>query len=244
MNSSVPFLRMFSALPLNLDLRRKLNGANLTKCVINLKTLRIYMRVRLDAALTETDQRRLLEAVLKTYGFVKAILRIENEEESVMRLNITSGVVRRAQKVVIYGPEGIGKSTLASKFPNPLFIDTENGTQHMDVRRVDAPTSWAMLMETVRAVRDNPNVCGTLVLDTADWAEMLCVSHVTANAQVDSIESFSYGKGYVYLQEEFGRLLNLMSEVVDRGVHVVITATRKCGNLNSRTNWARMTVGK
>ncbi|MBR0283530.1 MAG: AAA family ATPase, partial [Oscillibacter sp.] len=56
-----------------------------------------------------------------------------------MRLNITSGVVRRAQKVVIYGPEGIGKSTLASKFPNPLFIDTENGTQHMDVRRVDAP---------------------------------------------------------------------------------------------------------
>lgn len=227
MNSSVPFMRMFSALPLNLDLRRKLNGANVTKCVINLKTLRIYMRVRLDAALTKTDQRRLLEAVLKTYGFLESILRIENEEESVMRLNITSGVVRRAQKVVIYGPEGIGKSTLASKFPGPLFIDTENGTQHMDVRRVDAPTSWAMLMETVRAVRDNPGVCGTLVLDTADWAEMLCVSYVTANAQVDSIESFSYGKGYVYLQEEFGRLLNLMSEVVDRGVHVVITAHAK-----------------
>ena len=38
-------------------------------------------------------------------------------------MNITSGKIMSAQKVVIYGPEGIGKSTMASKFPNPLFCD-------------------------------------------------------------------------------------------------------------------------
>ena len=32
-------------------------------------------------------------------------------------LKISSGIVSRAQKVVIYGAEGIGKSTLASQFP-------------------------------------------------------------------------------------------------------------------------------
>lgn len=36
-------------------------------------------------------------------------------------LKISNGVVRRAQKVVLYGPEGIGKSTLASAFPDPLL---------------------------------------------------------------------------------------------------------------------------
>lgn len=40
-------------------------------------------------------------------------------------LKITQGPVRRAQKVVLYGSEGIGKSTLAAQFPDPLFIDTE-----------------------------------------------------------------------------------------------------------------------
>ena len=39
-------------------------------------------------------------------------------------LNITTGKIDRPLKVVIYGSEGIGKSTLASAFPSPLFIDT------------------------------------------------------------------------------------------------------------------------
>ena len=33
-----------------------------------------------------------------------------------------------------------------------------------------------------------------------------------------------YGKGYVYVAEEFGRLLNLLEEAVDNGIHVVLTA--------------------
>lgn len=56
-------------------------------------------------------------------------------------LNITKGKIDRAQKVVIYGSEGIGKSGLAAKFPDPLFIDTEGGTAHMDVRRIEKPQS-------------------------------------------------------------------------------------------------------
>ena len=36
-------------------------------------------------------------------------------------LNISKGIVLRPQKVVVYGPEGIGKSTFASHFPDPLF---------------------------------------------------------------------------------------------------------------------------
>ena len=44
-------------------------------------------------------------------------------------MNITRGKIKSAQKVVIYGPEGIGKSTFASQFPNPLFIDTEGSNK-------------------------------------------------------------------------------------------------------------------
>lgn len=143
------------------------------------------------------------------------------------QLKIISGKISGAHKVVIYGPEGIGKSTLASHFPRPLYIDTEGSTKHLDVNRTERPTSWAMLMEQVRYVRNNPSVCSTLIIDTADWAEQLCISDVCAKRKVSGIEDFSYGKGYVYLAEEFGRLLNLLEEVVERGVNVVLTAHAK-----------------
>ena len=85
-------------------------------------------------------------------------------------MNITSGKIVTAQKVVIYGPEGIGKSTIASKFPDPVFSDTEGSTKHMDIRRFDTPTSWSMLLDQVKYVINNPSICSTYVVDTIDWA--------------------------------------------------------------------------
>ena len=44
---------------------------------------------------------------------------------------VSSGVIHAPVKVVLYGPEGIGKSTFAAKFPSPVFIDTEGGTKSL-----------------------------------------------------------------------------------------------------------------
>lgn len=139
-------------------------------------------------------------------------------------MKIVSGKVNSAQKVVIYGPEGIGKTTFASKFPDPLFIDTEGGTKRFDVKRTEAPSSWQMLLSQVRYVVDHPDVCKTLVIDTADWAERLCILDLCARAKKNGIESFGYGKGYTYAQESFAKLLTLLDEVLSVGIHVVITA--------------------
>ena len=51
-------------------------------------------------------------------------------------MNITRGIIKRPQKVVLYGPEGIGKSTFASHFPAPLFLDVEGSTAQLDVARI------------------------------------------------------------------------------------------------------------
>lgn len=142
-------------------------------------------------------------------------------------LNITKGKIDRAQKVVIYGSEGIGKSGLAAKFPDPLFIDTEGGTAHMDVRRIEKPQSWEEMLSVVKEVAATQDVCRTLVLDTADWAEQLIVSYLCTKYKQNSIESFGYGKGYTYLGEEFSRLLGALDTVLASGVHVVITAHAK-----------------
>jgi hypothetical protein len=137
-------------------------------------------------------------------------------------MQITKGRIATAIKTVIYGPEGIGKSTFAAQFPDPVFIDTEGSTVHMDVKRLPRPDLWVELLNEVEYVRQNPGCCKTLVLDTADWAETLCSEYVCARDQKTGIEDYGYGKGYRFLFEEFGRLLNALEQVRESGVHVVI----------------------
>ena len=64
-------------------------------------------------------------------------------------MEIIRGVIPCAKKVVIYGPEGIGKSTFASKFPDPVFIDTEGSTNSMDVARLPKRPAGRVLLDQV-----------------------------------------------------------------------------------------------
>lgn len=140
-------------------------------------------------------------------------------------MNITKGKQQKAQRVVVYGPEGIGKSSLAAQFPTPVFIDIESGTTQLDVARADRPSSWAMLLGQVAEFRRDNHGFQTLVVDTADAAERLCIAHVCAVANVSSIEDFGYGKGFTKVGEAWNGLLNELTLVAESaGMHVVMIA--------------------
>lgn len=139
-------------------------------------------------------------------------------------MEIISGRIKKPEKVVIYGPEGIGKSSLASNFPKPVFSDTEGSTKELDVDRLPKPSSWTMLKQQVEWVKQQTGRFKTYIIDTIDWAEMLCVEYVCAQHGKKGIEDFGYGNGYVYVKEEFGRFLNLLSELIEVGINVVLVA--------------------
>lgn len=139
-------------------------------------------------------------------------------------MKITSGVLISAQKVVIYGPEGIGKSTFASKFPNPLFIDTEGSTKNLNVKRFEKPSSWSMLERQIAYVKANPTACKTLIIDTFDWAEQLCMANLCAAHNKNGIEDFGYGNGYVYAREAVSKFLLSLDDLIGLGIHIVLTA--------------------
>ena len=140
------------------------------------------------------------------------------------KLQILTGRIARPQKAVIFGPEGIGKSTLAAQFPAPVFLDTEGGTHHLDVARLPAPKTWDDVTKAVTALATEPHEFKTLVLDTVDWLEKLLIEHVCKQANKASIEDFGYGKGYVVLAEEFTKFLASLEPLLRRGMHVLFLA--------------------
>ena len=140
------------------------------------------------------------------------------------KLNILTGRIARPQKAVLFGPEGIGKSTLAAQFPAPVFLDTEGGTHHLDVARLPAPKTWADVVAGIAALATEAHEFKTLVIDTADWLEKLLVDHVCKAVNKASIEDFGYGKGYVVLAEEFTKFLASLDPLLRRGMHVLLLA--------------------
>lgn len=137
-------------------------------------------------------------------------------------MNIVKGVQERPQRVCLYGPEGIGKTSLAAKWPKPLYFDLESGTSFLDVDRV-APANWNMLVSDIMQSQSMSEY-QTIVVDTLDAAEKLCTREVCRKNKKDSIEAFGYGKGYTYVMEEFARLLGALDQCIDSGKNVVVVA--------------------
>lgn len=151
-----------------------------------------------------------------------------------MKFTITKGKQKTAIRLVSYGPEGIGKSTFASKFPEPLFIDIEGGTKQLDVARFPTPETWHELLEEIDAIIQEPEVCKTLVIDTADRAEALLTAAILKEDNKKSIEDFGYGKGWTILAERFQKdLLNRLDRVIAKGVNVVVLAHAQMRKLES-----------
>ena len=143
-------------------------------------------------------------------------------------MKVISGKIDKAVKVVLYAPEGFGKSTFASHFPKPIFIDTEGGTNQIECDRTEKPETFTAVMNDIADAIDSDYK--TIVLDTIDWAERLSIEDICHRNQVSSIESFGYGKGYTFNQDNIGKMLNRLQDAVEKGKHVVILAhcmTRK-----------------
>ena len=143
------------------------------------------------------------------------------------RMNLANLVVGRQQRplrIVIYGVDGIGKSSFAASAPAPIFISAEDGTAHLDVTRFPMPESWNDIMDAIGVLYDQPHEFKTLVIDSADWAEQIARDAVCIENRVASIESIPYGKGWVFAQEKFSQLLRALDALYAKGMNIIVVA--------------------
>lgn len=144
-----------------------------------------------------------------------------------MEFEITNTRQARPQKVVIYGPEGIGKTTFASQFPDPLFIDTDDrGTSFIDAKRLPYPKDWDELLNEVNFVATK-RPAKTLVLDTMDKSELMAKEWLLKKHNWKIMDAAGYGTKFVAWTDEIIRLLNGLNLVTQSGINVVVVAHAK-----------------
>jgi hypothetical protein len=138
-------------------------------------------------------------------------------------LNITRGRRQAAVRGTIYGIEGIGKTTLATQFPAALVLDTEDGTNHIDVARA-CIRDWKSLTLALTELAVNAQGFKTIVIDSADWAEKLLIEWLLKTTGKKSIEDFGFGKGYTMVAEHWTRFLASCDVLIGQGINVVFVA--------------------
>lgn len=139
---------------------------------------------------------------------------------------ISKGKIDRPPRVIVYGQAGVGKSTFASQWPDPLFIDAERRTEHLDVSRIEVD-SWGevtgIMGELIKA-KEKP--AKTIVFDTLDHIELMIHDHLCSLSGVTSIEDVGggYGKGYTAAVNEWRRFVIGLEKLRAAGYGVLLLA--------------------
>ena len=128
--------------------------------------------------------------------------------------------------ILIYGAEGRGKTTLASKFPDAVWFLLEHGLPRgVGVSAMKDVDSFEGVLNGLRFLHAGEHPYKTLVIDTLDALETYVLEYVCAKHNWKSIEQPSYGKGYTAADDVWRRFLNAINSVRNKcGMTIVLTA--------------------
>jgi hypothetical protein len=133
-------------------------------------------------------------------------------------------------RLLMYGTEGIGKSTTAAEAPNPIFIPTEDGLDQIDCASFPLAGKFADVESALQALLREQHDFETVVLDSADWLERLIWDVLCEQYGVSSIEKVDggYAKGYTHALTYWRKTLNDLNALRnERGMCVILLAHAK-----------------
>ena len=130
-------------------------------------------------------------------------------------------------RMVIYGVPKIGKSTLASTAPNPIFLPTEKGLNRINCKKFPLSENYDQFRSRLESLIMEEHTYETLAVDSGDWLERLIHAKVCQDSNVNSIElaAGGYGKGYAAALNYWNEVLEMLDAAnVQRGMTIIVIA--------------------
>lgn len=136
--------------------------------------------------------------------------------------SISTGVKRKPPRILLYGIEGIGKSTFASNFPAPIFVQTEDGLDNINCSSFPLSKSFDEVIEDLDELVVYDHEFKTVVIDSLDWLERLVWDKVCVENKVSSIEGIGYGRGYVIALTYWKKIVELLDRLRNEKKMIVL----------------------
>lgn len=137
--------------------------------------------------------------------------------------SLRTGKQKVPPRICIYGGHGIGKSTLASQFPDPIFISTEDGLDSLDVTSFPRAAHINEVVDNIKKLIKDDHDFKTIVIDSVDWlVEPLITQNVESTHEAKDL---AYGKGQMLIAEEFREILQGLDVLrLKRQMNVILIA--------------------
>ena len=113
-----------------------------------------------------------------------------------------SGKKENPLKIFIYGKNGIGKSTFASKMDKPVFLDLERNADHLATDRYPLD-SFKDVELFLYELKNQKHAYETVVIDSVDVLERLAFEYVRKNFSDD----LEWGKEYSHVLDCFSNIV-------------------------------------
>jgi hypothetical protein len=133
---------------------------------------------------------------------------------------------------LIYGVDGIGKTSLAAEWPNPIYLHTSGEEPPSNIEMVSPGVveSYGEMIGLIEELITTEHDRQTVIIDSIDgfeplvWAET-CTRPIGKDGSfVSTIEEPGYGKGYVEADKEWHYFLDGLLSLKQHGIAVVMLA--------------------
>ena len=136
---------------------------------------------------------------------------------------------RTPPMMLIYGAEGIGKTTFAAQAPSPVFVKTEEGFPvGVQSDSFELCKKFSEVMDCLKALQTEEHSYKTIVLDYLDGVEMLIHRDILKETKSDSMATACGGYGRAFSVVNNKMLNELLPALVDlrdrKGMWVIILA--------------------
>ncbi len=155
--------------------------------------------------------------------------------------SVRSGREQRPPRIMIYGSEGVGKSTYGANAPNAIFIQTEDGLGEINCSKFPLATSLSEVIAQLTALRDEEHNFQSVVIDSIDWLERIIFDEVCREYGGRSIEKVDggYGKGYTHALTHWRIIISLLDSLRDkRNMLIILVAHAKIERFEDPENAA------
>lgn len=140
-------------------------------------------------------------------------------------------------KLYLYGSPMSGKTTFASKFPEPLMLNTDGNIQYVDSpyiairdqitkegRITKTKYAWEIFKETVDEIIAGGHTYKTIIIDLIEDVYEACRVYMYNKLEIEHESDAGYGKGYDMIRTEF---LTVMKRILNSDYNVILLSHDK-----------------